>query len=286
MARTGFSLYAGPRVRRPPAGPAGHPLDHGGCPYRDVPAPRRGQPERGITGVPRPVGDQREHLRPGVRQGDHGGEADVLRADDQRPPGQPLPRQVHPPLQFPCGHHPGRAVAGDQARRPGPLPAAGRQQHRPGGHGLDPRRAGQRDAVLAIAGQPAARGTVPAVPAGHRGAQPDVRPGGGRRVRIPARVAGPGQHPAQVPRAEPGVRAVPGNAARLIVAVGDHDPARAEPPQFHRGGQPGGPRPDDEHVGAGPGVRPPGTPAGLRPLRLRRGDLGCWPGWAGRRSCR
>ena len=202
----------------------------------------------------------------------------MLRADDQRPPGQPLPRQVHPPLQFPCGHHPGRPVAGDQPRRPGPLPAAGRQQHRPYGHGLDPRRTGQRDAVLVSAGRttaerrPAARGTVPA---GHRGAQPDVRPGGGRRAGVPARVRGAGQHPAQVPRAEPGVLAVPGNAARRVVAVGDQHGAGAEPPQFHRGGQPGRPGPDDEHVrGAGPEGRPPGPPAGLRPLRLRRGGLG------------
>jgi hypothetical protein len=104
--------------------PAGHPADHGGRPHRHAPAPRRGHPERGITGVPGPAGDQRDDPRPGVRQGDHGREADVFRAHDQRPSRQPLPRQVHPPLQFPVvitpgGRSPGtrRAVRG-RSRQP------------------------------------------------------------------------------------------------------------------------------------------------------------------------
>src|SRR5262249_9750364 len=76
----------------------------------------------------------------------------------------------------------------------------------------------------------------------------DVRPGGRRRVRIPARVRRPGQHPAQVPRPEPGVLAVPGYAARRLIPVQDQHAVHTEPPQFHAGGQPGGPRPPAEHV--------------------------------------
>ena len=81
----------------------------------------------------------------------------MLRADDQRPAGQLLPRQVHPPLQLACGHDAWRPVSGDQARGSRPLPAAGRQQHRPGVHSLHPGRAGQGQPMrAAVTGQGAA----------------------------------------------------------------------------------------------------------------------------------
>ena len=76
------------------------------------------------------------------------------------------------------------------------------------------------------------------------------------------RVPGTGQHAAQVTGAETGVRAVPGDAARFVVAVGDQHAARAEPAQLHRGGQPGGPRPDDEDVRLHAGSAAAGRTAG------------------------
>ena len=85
------------------------------------------------------------------------------------------------------------------------------------------------------------------------------------------RVRRAGQHPVQVTQPVPGVVAVPGNAARGRLPVDDEDLAGAEPAQLDRRGQPGGPRPDDEHVDFHAG--PPGDPAGSA-LALASGRSG------------
>ena len=84
---------------------------------------RGAEPERRVALLPRLLGDQRDDLRPGVRQGDHRREAHVLGADDDGArPGSRSPAQVHPLLQLAGGQHAGRPVAGDQAGRPRAAP--------------------------------------------------------------------------------------------------------------------------------------------------------------------
>ena len=159
----------GPRVCHldalQPSAP-GDPPHRAGGPHRHPPAHRRAEPERGVALLPLVLGGQRDHVGPGVRERHRGRERHVLGPDDQRPPGQPLPAQVHPLLQLAGGHDPGRAVTGDQPRRPRSFPAPGGEQHRRRLHRLQARRAGHRDRVRAIR---------PGRPAGHRGARPQLR---------------------------------------------------------------------------------------------------------------
>ena len=181
-------------------------------PHRHPPAHRRAEPERGVALLPLVLGDQRDHVGAGVRERQRGRERHVLGPDHQRPPGQPLPAQVDPLLQLAGGHHPGRAVAGDQPRRPRPLPAPGGEQHRR-------RRAPSR-------GPPALVSVTACEPSGP-GVQPvTVVPGPQLRARrLPPPTPGPARRPGrsdpvQVAQPVAGVPAVPGHAAGRRLPVG------------------------------------------------------------------
>ncbi len=227
--------------------PAGQLADAGPGPHRQPPAQRRAEPERSVALLPLVLGDQRDHARAGVRQRRRGGEGNVLSPDDQGPAGQPLVPQVYPLLQLTGGHHPRGAVARDQPGRPRPFPAAGGQQHGGRAHGLDPTAAGQRDRAPRI--------KIKRVKAGDRGAQPQLGPGSCRRGGQRPGVRRTGHHPVQVTQAEPGVEAVPGDAAGLGLPVRHEYGTDTEAPQLDRGRQPG--RPGADHHD----VRAHGTPA-------------------------
>ena len=251
---------------------AGYPAHRRRRPDRRPPAGRGGERERGEALVPRPVGDQREDIGARVRERDHRREAHMLRANDQGAAEQPLPVEVDPLLQLPGGHHAGRPAAGDEPGGARPLPAAGGEQHRRRGDGLDAIGAGQGDGYRAA-------GACPPGPAGDRGSSAYLGAGLDGGPRIVPGVGRPGHDPAQVAQPIAGVRAVPRDAAGLGFPVRDEDPAHPEPPQLDPGGQARRARPRDQHVdvhasrpssgdvcpaagpaGPGPPARPP--PAG------------------------
>ena len=232
--------------------PAGHPAHRGRRPHRHPPAQRRAEPERGVALLPLMLGDQRDHASAGVRERRRGGERNVLGPDDQGPAGQPLVPQVHPLLQLTGGHHPRGAVAGDQPGRPRPFPAAGGQQHGRRAHGLDPAAAGQRDRARRVqAGYGRVKAGQRRVKAGHRGAQPELGPRSHRGGGQCPRVRRAGHHAVQVAQAEPGVKAMPGHAARLGLPVGHQHGTDAEAPEFDGRGKPGRPGTDHHHGHAG-----------------------------------
>jgi hypothetical protein len=217
-----------------PAVGAGNPPDDGRRPDRDTPAHRGGCPERGVALLPLVLGDQRDDASARVGERHRRGEADVLRADDERLPGQLFAAEVHPLLQFTRGHDPGGPVAGDQPGGPRALPAAGGQQHGRGLDGLDSPRAGDR------------RCCPRQLRDGRPGPDLGARAGGGAGEG--PRVPGPGQHAAQVTEPVPGVPAVPRHAARLRLPVRDEDALDAEPPELDGGRQPRRAGAHDENV--------------------------------------
>ena len=221
---------------------AGYPAHRRRRPDRGPPAGRGGERERGEALVPWLVGDQREDIGARVRERDHRREAHMLRADDQGAAGQPLPVEVDPLLQLPGGHHAGRPAAGDEPGGARPLPAAGGEQHRRRGDGLDAIGAGQGDGYGA-AGCARADGPGRASEAG----------AAGRAVRV-SRTGGPSVA-ARVSRA-----GAPGVAARVCGAGSAGGAAGACPPG------PAGDRGSSAYLGAGldggprivPGVGRPG----------------------------
>jgi hypothetical protein len=154
-------------------------------PYRGPPACRSGKRERSVALLPGLVGDQRDDIGARVRERDHRREADVLGADDQGAAVQSLSVEVNALLQLPGGHNAMGPVAGDQPRWARTLPAAGGEQHRRRGDGLDAIGAGQD-------GGPGSRPAGDRGPGSKLGACPDCGLG------IVAGVARSGHDPVQV----------------------------------------------------------------------------------------
>jgi hypothetical protein len=216
----------------------------------------------------------------------------VLGPDHHRPVADRLAVEVDELLQGAGGEHAERAGARHQPRRAGPFAASGGQQHRPGGHRRQPARPGQ---LQRRRPRPAGRGVGSSGPAGHGGGGAELDAGGRGAGGPGGGVARPADAAVQVAQAEPGVVGVPGHAAGVGLPVDRQHPPDPEPAQLDRGGQPGRPGADHQHVDvdAVHGMAPrdrggplgtlggaPSTSAMLRPLASANSDATAPVHWA------
>jgi hypothetical protein len=82
----------------------------------------------------------------------------------------------------------------------------------------------------------------------HGRAAPDVSAGSGSGSGVATGICRPGHEPPQIPHPVPGMRAVSRDSASFPLPVHHKHPLDAQPAQLDGGGQPGGPRANDEHI--------------------------------------
>ena len=188
-------------------------------------APTTG-PEEGERLMARQLGRHRDGPGASMVERQQGRES-VLGADHDGPRPDPLSCQIDELLEHSGRHHPLRACARHQPRRPRPLPAAGRQHDRLGADRAPPSRPGQ----LQRAVRP---------PAGRLRSEAQLGARCRRDLGPARRVPGPGRT-MQVAQPEAAVLSMAGNASRRSLAVDDDDRGRLRTPQLGGAARPEGP---------------------------------------------
>ena len=217
------------------------------------------------------LGDHRDGRRAGVREREHGGEADVLGADDHRAPADRRVLQVDELLQRAGGEHAERA----RARAPGAPRAAAR-----GSRWRGARRAARDLVEAGRAGEPTRARR--AGPAGHRRRGADLDAGVARqRARSARRSAGRSSRRCRSRRPKPVCaewRGMPPASASRSTTTTRATPRRRSSSAAAR---PAGPPPTIRtsgrrswsRVAAAAGRRRAGRPPTLRTVEQRRDRL-------------
>ncbi len=180
-------------------------------------------------------GDHGDGLGAARAQGAYRGEGDRFRADDDRAAADPLVVQMDGLLEFAGGEDARGPGAGDKPCAARAFTGSGGEDHGPCRDGLQACRSYRLQGARA---RPAGDGDA--------GAQPGA--GAYGVVDEPAGVLGAAERPLQIAEPEAAVAAVARDAAGLLLAFDDLDPAGSGGGQAGGRGEPGRAGPDDKDV--------------------------------------